>query len=150
MFLLVLEIFSLNILLRRVSRLRALIQNSHLRSQFEIDQASLKFFTVLISALIKSIEIILKYLVIAFVNIYISLIYDIYYFFFEVFSLVYSLMYDFFLSEIDILFFCILVFCLLEIAVYVFYIHFHLISNIFNARTSRAEDSSAIRAYSDL
>lgn len=140
MFLLVPETSTPNILLRRAARLRQLTGDSRLRSQSEIDQRGLKPSSVIVSALIKPIEITIKDPAIAFVNIYTSLVYGIYYSFFEVFPLVYPVMYGFSLGMIGVVFLCILVSCSLGIIVYISYIHFYLIPDILK-NGMRAQES---------
>lgn len=130
MYLFVPETSTPNILLRRAARLRQLTGDRRLRSQSEIDQAGLKPRAVLISALIKPIEITIKDPAIAFVNVYTSLVYGIYYSFFEVFPLVYPVMYGFSLGMIGVVFLCILVSCSIGIIVYIAYIRWHLIPDI--------------------
>lgn len=129
-----------NILLRRAARLRKLTGDQRLRSQSEIDQRGLQPRAVLISALIKPIEITVKDPAIAFVNVYTSLVYGIYYSFFEVFPLVYPPMYGFSLGLIGVVFLCILVSCLIGIAIYLSYIRWYLIPDIL-ARGLRAQES---------
>lgn len=130
MYLFVPETSSPNILLRRAARLRKLTGDARLRSQSEIDQRGLQPSAVLISALIKPLEITLKDPAIAFVNVYTSLVYGIYYSFFEVFPLVYPVMYGFSLGMIGVVFLCILVSCSIGIIVYIAYIRWHLIPDI--------------------
>ena len=130
MYLWVPETSTPNILLRRAARLRQLTGDNRLRAQSEIDQQGLKPRDVIVSALIKPIEITIKDPAIAFVNVYTSLVYGIYYSFFEVFPLVYPVMYGFSLGMIGVVFLCILVACAIGIVVYVAYIHFHLIPDI--------------------
>ncbi|KAL8638978.1 MAG: hypothetical protein Q9226_008937, partial [Calogaya cf. arnoldii] len=119
-----------NILLRRASRLRALTNSSRLKSQSEITQANLKPTAITIDALIKPLEITIKDPAIAFVNIYSSIVYAIYYSFFEVFPLVYGPMYGFNIGQTGVVFLCVLVACLLGIAVYISYLYFYLIPDI--------------------
>ncbi len=140
MFLCVPETSTPNILLRRANRLRKLTGDNRLKSQSEIDQKGLKASAVLIDALIKPIEITIKDPAIAFVNIYTSIVYGIYYSFFEVFPLVYPPMYGFSLGMIGVVFTCILVSCLLGIAVYVSYLYFYLVPDIMK-RGLRAQES---------
>jgi DHA1 family multidrug resistance protein-like MFS transporter len=130
MFLCVPETSSPNILLRRAIRLRQRTGDDRLRAQSEIDQHGLHPGAVIVSALIKPLEITVKDPAIAFVNLYTSIIYGIYYSFFEVFPLVYPVFYGFSLGEIGVVFLCILVACLVGIAIYVSYLHFHLIPDI--------------------
>lgn len=98
---------------------------------------------MIIDALIKPIEITVKDPAIAFVNIYTSIVYGIYYSFFEVFPLVYPPMYGFSLGMVGVLFTCILVACILGIAVYVSYLYFYLVPDIkkhgLRAQESRLE-----------
>ncbi|KAK3626820.1 hypothetical protein LTR22_023024 [Elasticomyces elasticus] len=67
------------ILLRRARRLRQVTGESRLQSQSEIDQRQLSASGILVSALIKPIEITLKDPAVMFVNIYTALFYRIYY-----------------------------------------------------------------------
>ena len=127
MYLFVPETSSPNILLRRAARLRQLTGDSRLRSQSEIDQKDLKPRAVVISALIKPIEITIKDPAIAFVNLYTSLIYGIFYSFFEVFPLVYPVMYGFSLGMVGVVFLCILVSCSIGMVVYIAYIRWRII-----------------------
>lgn len=140
MYLFVPETSTPNILLRRAARLRQLTGDRRLRSQSEIDQAGLKPREVIISALIKPIEITMKDPAIAFVNVYTSLVYGIYYSFFEVFPLVYPVMYGFSLGMIGVVFLCILVSCSIGIVVYIAYIRWHLIPDILK-NGMRAQES---------
>lgn len=140
MFICVPETSSPNILLRRAGRLRKLTGDSRLRAQSEIDQKGLKPSAVIISALIKPIEITIKDPAIAFVNVYTSLTYGIYYSFFEVFPLVYPVMYGFSLGLIGVVFLCILVSCAIGVAIYVAYLHYALIPDIL-AHGLRAQET---------
>ena len=119
-----------NILLRRANRLRKKTGCERLKAQSEIDQKGLKPSAVAIDALIKPLEITIKDPAIAFVNLYTSLVYGIYYSFFEVFPLVYPPFYGFTLGTVGVLFTCILVACLIGIAVYVSYLYFYLVPDI--------------------
>ncbi|KAJ4387189.1 hypothetical protein N0V93_007778 [Gnomoniopsis smithogilvyi] len=115
-----------NILLRRAQRLRKLTGNDRLMSQSEIDQRNMKTSAVLVDALIKPLEITLKDPAILFVQIYTAIIYGIYYSFFEVFPLVYPVYYGMTAGQIGLVFLCILVACILGIAMYVSYIYFYM------------------------
>ncbi|KAJ4425159.1 hypothetical protein N0V82_000214 [Gnomoniopsis sp. IMI 355080] len=115
-----------NILLRRAQRLRAFTGNDRFMSQSEIDQRNMKTSAVLVDAFIKPLEITLKDPAILFVQIYTAIIYGIYYSFFEVFPLVYPVYYDMDAGQIGLVFLCILVACILGIAIYVSYIYFYM------------------------
>lgn len=93
-----------NILLRRARMLRKLTGDSRLQSQSEIDQRHLSASTILVSALIKPMEIMLKDPAILFVNIYTGYFYGVFYTFFEVFPLVFPPFYGFNLGETGIAF----------------------------------------------
>lgn len=145
MFLFVPETSTPNILLRRAKRLRALTGDSRLRSQSEIDQKNIKPTQVIISALIKPLEITIKDPAIAFVNLYTALVYGIYYSFFEVFPLVYPVFYNFSLGIVGVLFTCILVACGLGALVYVAYLYFYLVPDIM-AHGLRAQEHRLVPA----
>jgi DHA1 family multidrug resistance protein-like MFS transporter len=118
------------ILLRRAQRLRNLTDSQKLQSQSEIDQKNMKAADVFWHALIKPLEITIKDPAIAFVNLYTAIIYGIYYSFFEVFPLVYPVYYGFSLGMIGVVFTCVLIACLLGIAVYISYLSLYLIPDI--------------------
>lgn len=124
MFLLLPETSTPNILLRRARRLRKLTGSDRFMSQSEIDQRNLKTSAVLVDALIKPLEITIKDPAILFVQIYTAIIYGIYYSFFEVFPLVYPVYYRMTAGQIGLVFLCILVACLIGIAIYISYIYF--------------------------
>lgn len=145
MFLLLPETSTPNILLRRARRLRKLTGDERLRSQSEIDQKNLKPSAILVDAIIKPIEITIKDPAIAFVNLYSSLIYGIYYSFFEVFPLVYPVYYGFSLGMIGVVFTCILVACLIGVAVYCLYLWLLLIPDIMK-NGLRAQESRLVPA----
>jgi DHA1 family multidrug resistance protein-like MFS transporter len=130
MFLLLPETSTPNILLRRAKRLRKLTGDNRLMSQSEIDQKNLKPSAILIDAIVKPMEITIKDPAIAFVNVYTAIIYGIYYSFFEVFPLVYPVYYGFSLGMIGVVFTCILVACMIGIAIYCAYLHWWLIPDI--------------------
>ncbi|KAH8804500.1 major facilitator superfamily domain-containing protein [Xylogone sp. PMI_703] len=92
------------ILLRRAQRLRKLTGDSRLQSQSEIDQRHLTFSGIVVDALVKPTEIVLKDPAVFFVNLYTALFYGIYYTFFEVFPLVFPPMYGFNLGETGLAF----------------------------------------------
>ena len=145
MFLFVPETSTPNILLRRAARLRKLTGDSRLQAQSEIDQKGLKPSAVIVDALIKPIEITIKDPAIAFVNLYTSIVYGIYYSFFEVFPLVYPGMYGFSLGITGVVFTCILVSCLIGIAVYTAYLRWYLIPDILR-NGLRAQESRLVPA----
>ena len=130
MFLCLPETSTPNILLRRAHRLRKLTGNRNFKSQSEIDQRGLKPTAILLSALIKPLEITIKDPAIAFVNIYSSLVYGIYYSFFEVFPLVYIDMYHFSYGTLGVGFLCVIVACLIGMATYASYLYFWLVPDI--------------------
>ena len=119
-----------NILLRRANRLRKLTGDKRLVAQSEIDQKGMKPSSILTDALIKPFEITIKDPAIAFVNLYTALTYGIYYSFFEAFPIVYLEMYGFSIGIMGVIFTCILVSCIIGIAIYVAYQYFYLIPDI--------------------
>ncbi|KAJ5329466.1 hypothetical protein N7452_009856 [Penicillium brevicompactum] len=141
MFLFLPETSSATILLRRASRLRKIHNNERFMAQSEIDQRNMRVSAVAIDALIKPLEITIKDPAVLFVQIYTAIIYGIYYSFFEVFPLVYPVDYGMNLGQIGLVFLCILVSCILGIAVYVAYIHYWMNPRIrrfgFGAQESR-------------
>ncbi|KAJ5293367.1 uncharacterized protein N7443_009320 [Penicillium atrosanguineum] len=124
MFLFLPETSTATILLRRAARLRKLNSNPKFMSQSEIDQRNMRFSHVAVDALIKPLEITIKDPAVLFVQIYTAIIYGIYYSFFEVFPLVYPVDYGMNLGEIGLVFLCILVSCMIGIALYFSYIYF--------------------------
>ncbi|KAK6585237.1 hypothetical protein PZA11_001964 [Diplocarpon coronariae] len=119
-----------NILLRRAKRLRKLTGDNRLMSQSEIDQKEMTAFKILAEAIVKPIEITFKDPAIAFVNLYTAIIYGIYYSFFEVFPLVYPVSYGFSLGMVGVVFTCILIACMIGIAIYCAYLYFYLVPDI--------------------
>ncbi|KJZ78050.1 hypothetical protein HIM_02687 [Hirsutella minnesotensis 3608] len=115
-----------NILLRRAKRLRELTGNARFQSQSEIDQANMRVSSIALDALIKPIEITFKDPAVLFVQIYTAIIYGIYYSFFEVFPLVYPVDYHMTLGQIGLVFLCILVSCIIGIALYCGYLYFYM------------------------
>ncbi|GAB1217077.1 hypothetical protein ATERTT37_006300 [Aspergillus terreus] len=112
------------ILLRRASRLRRIFKDDRFMSQSEIDQRNMRISDVTVDALIKPLEITIKDPAVLFVQIYTAIIYGIYYSFFEVFPLVYPVDYNMNLGQIGLVFLCILVSCILGIAIYFSYLYF--------------------------
>ncbi|MCJ1227704.1 hypothetical protein MMC12_004360 [Toensbergia leucococca] len=145
MFLFVPETSSPNILLRRANRLRKRTGDKRLQAQSEIDQKGMKVSAVVIDALIKPFEITFKDPAIAFVNLYTSLVYGIYYSFFEVFPLVYIPFYGFSIGTLGVLFTCILISCVIGIAVYTSYLYFYLVPDIMK-RGLRAQEHRLVPA----
>ncbi|KAH9222275.1 multidrug transporter [Leptodontidium sp. 2 PMI_412] len=145
MFMLLPETSTPNILLRRAKRLRKLTGNARLQSQSEIEQRSMTASSILADAIVKPIEISLKDPAIAFVNVYMAIIYGIYYSFFEVFPLVYPVYYGFSLGMIGVVFTCVLVACIIAIAIYCAYLHFYLIPDI-KKNGLRAQESRLVPA----
>lgn len=118
------ETSSATILLRRANRLRKIHNTNRFMSQSEIDQRNMRVSAIAIDALIKPMEITIKDPAVLFVQIYTAIIYGIYYSFFEVFPLVYPTDYNMNLGQIGLVFLCIMVSCIIGIAVYASYIHF--------------------------
>lgn len=145
MFMLLPETSTPNILLRRAKRLRKLTHDGRLRSQSEIDQEHMTASKILVDAVVKPIEITLKDPAIAFVNVYTAIIYGIYYSFFEVFPLVYPVYYGFSIGLVGVVFTCILIACLLGIAIYCAYLYFYLVPDI-QAHGLRAQESRLVPA----
>jgi len=118
------ETSSATILLRRAQRLRKIYNNDRFMAQSEIDQRNMKVSAVAVDALIKPLEITIKDPAVLFVQIYTAIIYGIYYSFFEVFPLVYPVDYHMNLGQIGLVFLCVLVSCILGIAIYFSYLYF--------------------------
>jgi DHA1 family multidrug resistance protein-like MFS transporter len=116
-----------NILLRRAKRLRKLTGNSRLQAQSEIDQRSLTASSILVSALIKPVEIMIKDPAVLFVNIYTAYFYGTYYTFFEVFPLVFPPFYGFNLGETGMAFLSCQIGALIGILAYFAYLHWYMI-----------------------
>ncbi|KAL7915668.1 major facilitator superfamily domain-containing protein [Trichoderma velutinum] len=124
MFLFLPETSSANILLRRARRLRKLTGNERFMSQSEIDQRNLHPRDIFLDALIKPLEITMKDPAVLFVQVYTAIIYGIYYSFFEVFPLVYPVFYGMNLGQVGLVFLCILVSCIIGIAIYSAYLYY--------------------------
>ena len=119
-----------NILLRRSMRLRKLSQNQNINSQSQLDRRGLTASAIAFDALIKPFEIMFKDPAVLFTNVYTALVYGIYYSFFEVFPLVYGPLYGFNLGETGVVFTCIIVGCVLAMAIYFYYLRYMLIPDI--------------------
>ncbi|CAG7923226.1 unnamed protein product [Penicillium olsonii] len=141
MFVFLPETSTATILLRRAARLRKIHNNSRFMSQSEIDQKNMRVSAIAVDALIKPLEITIKDPAVLFVQIYTAIIYGIYYSFFEVFPLVYPVDYGMNLGQIGLVFLCIMVSCIVGIALYVAYIHYWMNPRIrrygFGAQESR-------------
>ncbi|CAG8019021.1 unnamed protein product [Penicillium nalgiovense] len=124
MFMFLPETSSATILLRRAARLRKIHNTNRFMSQSELDQRNMRVSDIAVDALIKPMEITIKDPAVLFVQIYTAIIYGIYYSFFEVFPLVYPVDYNMNLGQIGLVFLCVLVSCIIGIAVYASYIHF--------------------------
>ncbi|KAJ5382911.1 Major facilitator superfamily domain general substrate transporter [Penicillium concentricum] len=124
MFMFLPETSSATILLRRADRLRKIHNTTRFQSQSEIDQRNMRISDVAIDALIKPMEITIKDPAVLFVQIYTAIIYGIYYSFFEVFPLVYPVDYNMNLGQVGLVFLCMLVACILGVAIYASYIYF--------------------------
>ncbi|KAJ5185474.1 Major facilitator superfamily domain general substrate transporter [Penicillium cf. griseofulvum] len=124
MFMFLPETSSATILLRRANRLRKIHSNNNFQSQSEIDQRNMQISAVAIDALIKPLEITIKDPAVLFVQIYTAIIYGIYYSFFEVFPLVYPVDYNMNLGQTGLVFLCVLVACIIGVAMYAGYIYF--------------------------
>ena len=145
MFLFLPETSASNILLRRAKRLRNLTGDHRLQSQSEITQRGLKPTTILAEAMIKPFEITIKDPAVGFVTIYTAIVYGIYYSFFEVFPLVYPDMYGFNLGEMGVVFICIIISCMVGVAVYMAYLYFYLVPDILK-NGLRAQESRLVPA----
>ncbi|KAF2741330.1 MFS general substrate transporter [Polyplosphaeria fusca] len=118
------------ILLRRAERLRKVSGNPKILTKTEIDRRGLTLGAVVLDAIIKPIEITLKDPAIAFVNVYTALTYGIYYSFFEAFALVYPPMYGFNVGETAIVFTCIIVGCVIAMAIYFSYLNWVVVPDV--------------------
>lgn len=126
MFLFLPETSSATILLRRAARLRKIHSNNRFMAQSELDQRNMRVSSIAVDALIKPIEITIKDPAVLFVQIYTAIIYGIYYSFFEVFPLVYPVDYHMNLGQIGLIFLCVLISCLIGVAIYLAYLYFYL------------------------
>ncbi|CAK7266411.1 hypothetical protein SEPCBS119000_002015 [Sporothrix epigloea] len=131
-----------NILLRRARRLRKATGSDRFRAPSELANFNdrgeedtdgkpqktprQKALAVLVDALIKPIEITIKDPAVLFVQVYSAIVYGIYYSFFEAFPLVYPVAYGMSPGQVGLVFTCILVACILGVAMYCLYIYFVL------------------------
>ncbi|KAJ5197703.1 multidrug transporter [Penicillium cf. viridicatum] len=134
-----------NILLRRAHRLRNVTGDKRLVAQSEIDQKCFRPSAILLDAIIKPMEITVKDPAIAFVNLYMALVYGIYYSFFEVFPLVYPVYYGFSLGMIGVVFTCVLIACLIGVTIYCLYLYFLLVPDV-KAHGLRTQESRLVPA----
>ncbi|KAF1979282.1 MFS general substrate transporter [Bimuria novae-zelandiae CBS 107.79] len=114
------------ILLHRAALLRKASGNEKIRSQTEIKSHGISLKNVVVEAILKPLEITFKDPAMLFVNVYIALTYGIYYSFFEVFPLVYPVMYGFNVGVTGVVFVCIIVGCIISMAIYFSYLYFFL------------------------
>jgi DHA1 family multidrug resistance protein-like MFS transporter len=117
------ETSSANILLRRAQRLRKITGNPHLKSQSEIDQATLSPRAIAVEALWRPFQLMLLDPSIAFTAVYTAIIYGIFYSFFEAFPLVYNEMYGFNLGELGLTFLSVTVGVVIATTWYWWYIY---------------------------
>lgn len=116
-----------NILLNRARRLRKLTGDSRLQSQSEIDQRNLSTSTIILSALIRPMEIMLKDPSIFFVNLYTGYFYGVFYTFFEVFPLVFPPFYGFNLGETGLAFLACFIGVTVALLTYFAYLYFYMV-----------------------
>ena len=115
------------ILLRRARRLRQLTGDSRLQSQSEIDQRHMSASTILFSALVRPMEIMLKDPSIFFVNVYTGYFYGVYYTFFEVFPLVFPPFYNFNLGETGLAFLACFIGVIIGVLAYFAYLYYYMV-----------------------
>jgi MFS transporter, DHA1 family, multidrug resistance protein len=115
------------ILLHRAQRLRKLTGDARLQSQSEIDQRNMSASTILSSALVKPIEIMMKDPAIFFVNVYTGYFYGVFYTFFEVFPLVFPPFYGFNLGETGLAFLACFIGVSVAISAYCAYLYFYMV-----------------------
>lgn len=116
-----------NILLRRASRLRKLTGDSRLQSQSEIDQRHMSASSILVSALIRPMEIMLKDPSVFFVSLYTGYFYGVFYTFFEVFPLVFPPFYGFNLGQTGLAFLACFIGVVVAVLGYFAYVHWYMI-----------------------
>lgn len=121
------ETNTVTILYQRAERLRRRTGNLKLRTQDELDRQDITPRDILISALVKPAEIMLKDYAILYTNVCTSLTYGIYYSFFECFPLVYMPMYGFNMGETGLVFLSIIIGCVLGMTICFAYVNWRLI-----------------------
>ncbi|CAK4034444.1 MFS general substrate transporter [Lecanosticta acicola] len=112
------ETSSDRILLARAQRLRKLTGRTDLMAESEIHAQNHNSRQELYFALIKPWEINLKDPAVLFTTVYLGLVYGIYYSFFESFPMVFGQVYHFSFGVLGIAFLCIVVGCILAVAVW--------------------------------
>ncbi len=121
------ETSAANILLRRARRLRNLTGIQRLLSQGEIDQQHLSASHILVSTLIRPMEIMMKDPSILFVNLYTGYFYGVFYTFFEVFPLVFPPVYGFNLGQTGLAFLSCFVGVIIGLLAYFAYLHWYMV-----------------------
>ncbi|KAK1245606.1 hypothetical protein MKX08_005235 [Trichoderma sp. CBMAI-0020] len=121
------ETSAANILMRRAKRLRKLVGDPRLQSQSEIDQSHLTASDILVGALVRPIEIMIKDPAILFVNIYTAFFYGVYYTFFEVFPLVFPPFYGFNLGQTGLAFLSCEVGATIGLITYICYLYWYMV-----------------------
>ncbi|KAE9377604.1 MFS general substrate transporter [Stipitochalara longipes BDJ] len=116
-----------NILLKRARRLRKLTGDEKLQSQSEIDQRYLSASSILFSALIRPMEIMLKDPSIFFVNVYTGYFYGVFYTFFEVFPLVFPPFYGFNLGQTGLAFLTCFIGVIVALLAYFAYLRWYMV-----------------------
>jgi DHA1 family multidrug resistance protein-like MFS transporter len=116
-----------NILLKKARRLRKLTGDSRLLFQSEIDQRNLSATSILFSALIRPMEIMLKDPSIFFVNVYTGYFYGVFYTFFEVFPLVFPPFYGFNLGQTGLAFLACFVGVVIALLAYLVYLRCYMV-----------------------
>ncbi|KAK6444482.1 hypothetical protein FP744_10000730 [Trichoderma asperellum] len=121
------ETSAANLLMRRAKRLRKQVGDPRLQSQSEIDQRHLTASEILVGALVRPIEIMIKDPAILFVNIYTAFFYGVYYTFFEVFPLVFPPFYGFNLGQNGLAFLSCEVGATIGLVAYILYLYFYMV-----------------------
>ena len=115
------------VLLRRARRLRKLTKNPKLRSQSEIDQKNINVSELLVTTLVRPLEIMIKDPSILFVNFYTAYFYGTFYTYFEVFPLVFLPFYGFNLGETGLVFLANLIGSTIGFLAYLAYLYWYMI-----------------------
>jgi len=111
------------ILLRRAKRLRALTRNEHLFSQSEIDQEHLSKQEALYDALLRPFILLLDP-VVAFLDLYMALVYSVFYLWFEAFPATFEDLHHFNLGEDGLAFLGLAVGIFITMTCYIAWIYF--------------------------
>ncbi|CAN3373487.1 hypothetical protein DIURU_003043 [Diutina rugosa] len=117
------ESYEKTLLARKAKRLRAITQNSNIKSEGEIENEQLTTRQVLVDTLWRPIEITLLEPVVLAVNLYISLVYAIMYLWFEAFPMVFIQVFHFKLVPMGTAFVSIIIGIILAAIIYVFIIY---------------------------